>query len=511
MCGIVGAAGDLLVGNRKKAFKELLEVDVLRGRHATGVACVDLNGDVQVVKDACLPQDLKINLLMNTVGTRALIGHNRHATSGAVDDPKGAHPFDFENVVGVHNGTLRWGWERDLPLDSKKFDVDSEAIYYNINHFEKFQDVYETLDGALALCWYDKQLELLSFIRNHERTLYYTFVEDMKTIYWASEVWMLNSILHRNNIKHGDVYVFEPHHLYTIDVNKLYKGEAKFLKKKMKEYVRKSFTNPCGRAGGNLFQGKKDKKTTQNNGAYSAQKLSFEITGIRHNQHNGAAYYFGNTFRPGDPRVVKITTHRVRNEDRSIEYIPVTLSNFKKYFEHKICFADAYPSGPNMAELFVAVDSLVIEEWEDNSLLDKMDFTEYPKPTGTNVIPFKEQVMTTWKQEEVGPHSQAEDLVQGFNNDYLTKELFEKSVGVCANCDGDVGWEDRNDIKWVDSDTVLCKSCVELGTEEDDDETYMAPAKMYNAKTGEWEDRELKGDELKELLEKAERGVKYVN
>src|SRR5690606_21890089 len=58
------------------------------------------------------------------------IGHCRAATKGSVSVAN-AHPFAFENVVGVHNGTLKSSFK-----NSTLYDTDSEAIYKGLNDIE---------------------------------------------------------------------------------------------------------------------------------------------------------------------------------------------------------------------------------------------------------------------------------------------------------------------------------------------------------------------------------------
>lgn len=126
---------------------------------------------------------------------RALIGHNRSATVGKIVR-KNAHPFEFDKVVGVHNGTLRNKWVLEKHGD---YDTDSEALYANINHYG-VEAAIEKLDGAYTLVWYDKEDTTINFLRNKERPLYVVFSKDKKLVFWASEKWMLWGPLARREI-----------------------------------------------------------------------------------------------------------------------------------------------------------------------------------------------------------------------------------------------------------------------------------------------------------------------
>lgn len=203
MCGIVGVAGS--IGMREeKIFKQLLIVDTLRGEHSTGIASISPTGEMKIAKSVGPPSELldsyKCNDLFRKV-SRVLIGHNRYATLGEVNR-NNAHPFMFENVVGVHNGTLK---NKHALEDYYKFGTDSEAIYYN---FDKFgaEEVVKDLEGAWCLVYFDKADKTLTFLRNKERPLFYTYSEDGKVVFWASEAWMLEGVLKREGYKTGKVF-----------------------------------------------------------------------------------------------------------------------------------------------------------------------------------------------------------------------------------------------------------------------------------------------------------------
>ena len=214
ICGIVCAAG-LLTAEEEKIFKFLLILDTVRGEDSTGIAGVSVDGDVLVSKAVGTPYDLfplKLTERVFTANNRLLIGHNRYATQGGVTK-KNAHPFEFDNVVGVHNGTLkaRYG------LKHNNYAVDSEQLYANIDE-DGEKVVIPKVEGAYALVWYDKENEQLKVIRNKERPLHYAFSACGKKVFFASEAWMLGVALNRNNYKHRPIQEIQEDQLYTFDV-----------------------------------------------------------------------------------------------------------------------------------------------------------------------------------------------------------------------------------------------------------------------------------------------------
>lgn len=204
----------------KTAFNQLLIVDVLRGKHSTGVALIGSGGEVDVFKKAVNSMDFldfKTYADLTKYSNNCMLGHNRYATKGAVNNVN-AHPFEFDNVVGMHNGTLR---SYTQLKDSRDFDVDSECLY---NHLDEHsvQDTVDKITGAYALTWFDKRTNKLHFLRNNERPLCYCYSKDGTAMFWASEPWMLHAVLGRNNIEYQNVLIVTPDVLYSFDVPKVF-------------------------------------------------------------------------------------------------------------------------------------------------------------------------------------------------------------------------------------------------------------------------------------------------
>lgn len=201
MCGLVGSAGDIQKADRDM-FNQKLQVDVIRGPHSTGVASVNVKGEIALFKRALNPVDLMMCKQYEQVvqwDSQVLIGHNRYATVGKINHVT-AHPFQFDGLVGAHNGTLV-GWRQDL-ADSDLFDVDSECLIWNIKS-KGWDETIARARGAMALTVYHEDTHSLCLYRNAERPLYFTYNEEGTCLYWASEAWMIRAMAARNGIKLG--------------------------------------------------------------------------------------------------------------------------------------------------------------------------------------------------------------------------------------------------------------------------------------------------------------------
>jgi len=181
MCGLVGVAGEVNI-TAEKAFRNLLILDSLRGEDSTGIASIKkVDGNVLVAKALGDPFQLFDTKVFDRAvrGTsKAILGHNRYATTGAVT-ARNAHPFEFNSLVGVHNGTLTNKWSLE---DHKDFSVDSENLYH---HIEKkgLRNAMDVANGAWALVWWDKIEETLNFLRNKERPLFFCYNESNTSLF----------------------------------------------------------------------------------------------------------------------------------------------------------------------------------------------------------------------------------------------------------------------------------------------------------------------------------------
>ena len=207
MCGIVGVVGKI---NKvqETTFKEMLFIDTLRGSHSTGIISVNTLDTAWIKKAVAAPDFLemkKVNSLIDNRVSKCLVGHNRAATKGKVNTAN-AHPFDFGDIVGVHNGTLR----NEKDLDYLNTDVDSERLFHHLSK-HGIRDTVDNMEGAYALAWVNVKEGTLNLLRNSERPLHYGFNKDKTQMFFASEWGMLAWMDDRNNLGISEISMLPVH------------------------------------------------------------------------------------------------------------------------------------------------------------------------------------------------------------------------------------------------------------------------------------------------------------
>lgn len=221
MCGIITLiakhkASDLQIKHRDM-FTNMLFMDQLRGEDATGVYGVNKFGNVEWNKAACKVDDFRsdpeVKKWEYKIGWdfRAMVGHNRKATKGAITDDN-SHPFIENNIILVHNGTLRN--HKELHKD---VEVDSHAIVHSISKIG-LKKTLEAIEGAFTLVIYDANKKEMHIVRNDERPLWMTETSD----FWAfaSEPWILAGGASRNGITLQKIEPLEALKCLTFDFNK---------------------------------------------------------------------------------------------------------------------------------------------------------------------------------------------------------------------------------------------------------------------------------------------------
>jgi predicted glutamine amidotransferase len=223
MCGIVGFVSTKGLGastSDVKAFYNLLLADTARGADGTGMYWQDDKGKMWYYKDVGPASSVvtRGDVEKFLDDARFAVGHNRAATLGAVDKDT-THPFTYEHVIGVHNGTVA-GWKS---LGAKEATMDSMAIFELLNEVDdddtSITDFLAKLgSGAYSLVWHDKRSDVLRFARNSQRPMCMVLAKN-GDLWFGSERRMLEWALDRNSIKMDKSWSLDTNCLFTLPLD----------------------------------------------------------------------------------------------------------------------------------------------------------------------------------------------------------------------------------------------------------------------------------------------------
>lgn len=407
MCGITGMAGNNLTFQERKAFKDMLALDVLRGKDSTGVAVVNSRGNWDVVKRKGTAWDLFETKAFDDVmrfQEYVYIGHNRAATKGKVNNIN-AHPFEFEDVVGVHNGTIR-GQHR--LIDNAQFEVDSENIFHSIQQIG-LRDTLDVLDGAYCLNYWDKRDETLVLLRNEERPMFFAFSEDKKNVFWASEAWIISAALSRNGVKYTKIHELTKNSIYRFHIDRRIKGADIDLRvQAFTPFVapRAAYNTTAPKSSGQSKNVFKPKELGFNPNEMLQQDVEFTIDGVRHGLY-GSEYIQGTVKSKG---------------------IEVRFNSF------------GYPE----------IRRAMIEE-KDVSWTGYI--RSYGQDNGSYYFNLDPRTVELVEMEEI---------VLGFEDKPLNEEEFHKITDKgCAWCSEPPSFEEAEELEWISHNSHVCKSCQE--------------------------------------------------
>lgn len=497
MCGIVGVAGNTMLKD-KKIFREMLIFDQIRGYDSTGVVGVSAH-TLEFDKDVGTPYDLwgyGQSHMFDMKGLtkklyHTMIGHNRAATVGSVTR-RNAHPFDFSNIIGVHNGSLR---DTDDLIDNKKFAVDSESMFNTINAVG-IQKAWSMFNGAASIVWWDREEGTLNFARNGERPMYFAHSKNKDKLYFASEPWMITAACFRHD---QDLFVQQLtttdaktkvkttrsvstfatdvgyHYKFKVtgtSVELLSREKLPEQKPAPKKYSAGYWTGYSGSysgpKGGTVigkknnvtnFERKKAEKMThkkllettkgwaKNSDRMDKDMVGEKITlkfGITQSSIGPHPYFVG-YLGDGKPNA---TTPRV-------EVYPASLKEFERIDEdlsgkrEVVYTLTGRPrhraQAGNRPEAIICSSQVLKKSSQVGSVKD---------PTFTELV----EQMTDLVYEDEEPRDYL-----GNNGEYITRKEAEKQLQIAGNgccwCSDWIGPEDLSHAHWVDANTIECQHC----------------------------------------------------
>lgn len=219
--------------NDLKVFRELCQCSVIRGQDGAGIIQGGGYGKKFHTKTDKTGNEMAYLMWYNKhdkSGDRDLfydsidtffLAHVRAATKGRIIKAN-AHPFEFDNLIGMHNGTLK-----ECDYNPKGDQTDSEMMFADMDK-KGIIPVLKSLhkDSAYAVVIFDKKTNEIIIARNEHRSLYGAWNNDRRVLYYASEAWMLEGVLQRNGIKACTPKYFKPHVVHQFDPWDVQKGKA---------------------------------------------------------------------------------------------------------------------------------------------------------------------------------------------------------------------------------------------------------------------------------------------
>jgi len=452
MCGIVGYVqtksapfeNDM---KYRKALRDLLFLDSLRGQDSTGVLVVpQYNPDNSFIIKRAVPGFIFVeedyyNRVWNSQSTPGVyLGHNRAATRGDVTE-ENAHPFRADHIALVHNGTLNNFYMLESGTTST---VDSCHIAHAIAKHGA-DKVLSKLDGSAILVWYNFQEHSMNIARTTGRNLFWIF-DKYDTCWFASEREMLWHVLVRNGIEvrsgaKPTFYQPEEFHHYRWNLKDTGGG---LVRTKFEEYVPqwKKHQNNWNKKDNNLGEAQTTTPSTMNtsSGGGTNSESSKVIELKRHEPHS--------------KRKIRLAEQQLRKYDLSVG---------DEIIVRRIKFSESVKS---------AALGDIEAVWPDKGVKVIIPDVPFSLFTRQRSGMYKVLVYNVVKQHvpREGRHEPVifaklkpimmKDLVQGPYGTLIPRDEFERLAAPgCTYCTKPVTIDNHENTVWLSSGLPLCRVC----------------------------------------------------
>ena len=262
MCGLAG----VILGRKRRrrdelrviggVFTELLLLNQMRGTDAAGVAVIRKDSTFKLFKRpgpaaGLVADKLYWQILDIDNKVTVLLGHTRQKTRGSELNLLNDHPLRCNAVLGTHNG---WLANADHLVKSLRLprvaEVDSEVLFRLVDRSEndrEFKSLLARCRGRISAAFVRlAEPDRLRLLKG-DMPLHAAHVPRLRGVFYASEAWMLRSVLEREPHR---MLEFDPFTLSTFDVGNVLdftQQDVTFLSPEVAAWLGKS--NGCSPAG----------------------------------------------------------------------------------------------------------------------------------------------------------------------------------------------------------------------------------------------------------------------